>query len=122
MKTRGLKPSDIPILKEWAAASGFPYIEPVDAVVVVDEDDRPIMACAPRQIIELYLWADAGHAPPVKLHALRLLHDSMTPEMKRRGFGEVNAFIPPSIAEQFGRRLARSFGWVRNWPSFCKHL
>lgn len=122
MRTREIRPSDLPLLKQWAEASGFPYIEPVGATVVVDDEDRPIMACAPRRIIELYLWADSCQNPAVKLHAIRLLHDAMTPEMKRLGFDEVNAFLPPSIAEKFGRRLARTFGWVRNWPSFCKKL
>ena len=122
MKTRPVKPSDIPILKEWAADSGFPYIEPVNAMVVTDDEDRPIMACASRPIIELYLWADASRTPPLKLHALRMLHDDLAPIMKRQGFDEVNAFLPPTISQTFGRRLTRSFGWVKNWPSFCKKL
>ncbi len=122
MKARPIEPSDIPILKEWAGASGFPYIEPVNALVITDDDDRPIMACASRPIVELYLWADGERPAPVKLAALRMLHAELTPTMKQQGFNEVNAFLPPTIAETFGRRLVRSFGWVKNWPSYYKKL
>jgi len=123
MKTRPLQPSDVQLLARWAEASGFPYVEPNGGTyVVVDEEDRPVMACAPHQIMELYLWADPEQAPAVKLYALRLLHDGMIPAMQALGIHEVNAFLPPEIEWKFGRRLMRTFGWVRNWPSFAKRF
>lgn len=80
------------------------------------------MAAAPHIIVEMYLWADPSHPPTVKLHALRMLHDALIPEMKRRGFTEVNAFLPPEIERSFGRRLMRSFGWCKNWGSYFRIL
>lgn len=122
MRTRAITTTDAPILEAWAKSSGFPYIEPKEAFVVVDDEDHPIMACSPHQIIELYLWSDPSRTPALKLHALRMLHDTMIPEMKARGITEVNAFLPPDIERKFGRRLVRTFQWVRNWTSYCKLL
>lgn len=112
----------MPILEAWAKASGFPYIQPIEAMVVVDDEDHPIMACAPNAIIELYLWADPNQHPAAKLYALRMLHETMTPWIKGQGYSEVNAFLPPEIEGKFGRRLMRTFGWVRNFTSYCKIL
>jgi len=122
MRVRPIKPEDRPTLERWAHESGFPYIEPSEAWVVADEDDAPVMACAPQQIVELYLWVDRVQHPATRLHALRLLHDAMIPDLKARGIGEVNAFLPPQIDRKFGRRLMRTFGWVRNWASFARKL
>ena len=122
MNVRPIKPSDRPILERWAKESGFPYIEAIEVYVVADEDDQPVMACAPHQIVELYLWVDGAQHPAMRLHALRLLHDAMIPALKAQGIDEVNAFLPPEIERKFGRRLMRSFGWVRNWVSFARKL
>lgn len=109
-------------LEKWAKSSGFPYIEPDGAFIIADDQGNPIMACKPKQIVELYLWVDPNAAPLIKLHALRKLHDIMIPELKAQGISEVNAFLPPEIERKFGRRLMRTFGWVRNWISYCKVL
>lgn len=122
MKLRALLHSDKAILDKWAKASGYPYIEIEDAVVIADDDGNPIMACAPRTLVELYLWADPQQHPAAKLHALRMLHEKMAPWIKAQGYSEVNAFLPPEIERKFGRRLMRTFGWVRNWVSYCKIL
>lgn len=126
MRIRKLQDSDLPALRAMAEASGYPYPDLsnplIEAVhVVVDDQDQPIMACAAQRIVELYLFVspEATH-PAAKLHALRLLHDSMAAGLRAKGYGEANAFLPPSLAAQFGRRLERTFGWVRNWASWCR--
>lgn len=123
MRTRPVKPSDVPILDAWAKASGYPYPSNVgDCVCVVDENDQPIAACSPNMIVELYLWADPDQHPAAKLAAIRALHDSMIPMLRVEGISEVNAFLPPEIAAKFGRRLERTFGWVKNWQSWAKRF
>ncbi len=123
MTVRALKESDIPKLK--AMENGFPYIEPSKAeavLVVADDRDEPVMACAAERLAQLFLWIDHGLGPVAAKTALRLLHQEMTPKMKELGYDSVEAFLPPQIAEKFGRRLERSWGWIRNWPSWTQKL
>jgi hypothetical protein len=127
MKTRPLRSEDIPTLREFYTASGFAYDFPdlsrMEAVVVVaDEDDRPIMAVAAEKLVQLYLLASKDGHPATKLHAIRLLHSAMSAELIRLGYNGAEAFIPPSIASVFGRRLERTFGWVKNWRSWTIKL
>lgn len=108
-----------------AKASGFPYPESTAKLeallVVVDDEDRPLMAVGAKRICELYLWC--GKLPPlVTIHGLRLLHEAMSRELKRLGYDEVNAFLPPSICKKFARRLEKTFGWKPNWPGWTRGL
>lgn len=124
MTARPLRESDISILQEFARLSGFPYPEfdhpHIEAVVVVaDSEDRPIMAVAGKRLIELYLWANPVTSPTVKINALALLHQAMSQELRELGYTSVEAFIPENVSAKFGRRLERTFGWVRNqWKSW----
>ena len=127
MTVRQLRLSDIPILQEMAERSGFPYpdlnTEPLELVhVVVDDEDRPLMACAAKRILELYLWSGEFERPLAKVHALRLLHDTMSQMFRAKGYREANVFLPPVLASRFARRLEKTFGWVKNWPSWAKHF
>lgn len=134
MNVRPLRESDLPALKRMAEASGYPYPDlsnpMIESVFVVEgENGQIVMACAAERIVQLYLFASPETVkngqengqmhPAVKLHALRLLHDAMAPGLRAKGYTEANAFIPPSIDKAFGRRLSRTFGWVRNWVSWC---
>ena len=124
MRVRPLRDSDIPILKRLAESSGFEYpTNPsegnIEAVLVVEDEDATIvMACAAERLVQLYLWADPDRHPAAKLGALRLLHTEMSKVLREKGYHSVEAFLPPSIAKQFGRRLERTFSWVKNWPSW----
>ena len=74
-----------------ADQSGYPYpnpaLEPLTAMrVVVDDDDRPIMAAAARPILEMFVWCGKFERPHAALHALRLLHDDMAPLLKAKGW------------------------------------
>ncbi len=123
MTTRALQPSDIPILTKLSAESGFPYIDlrgpHIEAVQVIQDDKGKIIAAAAaHRITELYLWMGESD-PMVKLHALRMLHCSMAEELRKLGYQESNTFLAPNLVKSFGRRLMRTFGWQRNWDSFC---
>lgn len=120
MRCRPLLESDIPILRKMAADSGFPYPELDDpliesVIVVVDSSDVPIMACAAKRFIEGYLYLHPGTPPAVKLRALILLHQDMAIALRNIGYTELSVQVDESIADKFGRRLERTFGWVRNY-------
>ena len=126
MRTRPLYKSDIPILRAMAEASGHPYpglTESLEAVVVLaDDHDLPVMAVAAKRLVELYLWCGQGMTPHESVAALRLLHEGMIQELRAKGYNEANCFLPPQIAEKFGRRLRETFGWIRNWASFARRF
>ena len=126
MTIRPLRQSDLPLLAEIGKAHGFPYEDPTSAnieacLAVVDENGHLLMACAAERIVQLYLWS-TEFEPAAKLHAIRLLHKEMAIALRARGYNEADAFLPPTIAKRFGRRLERTFGWVRNWQSWCVHF
>ncbi len=127
MTIRPLQTSDIPALVALASASGFPYPEASDplleaVLVVVDDEDRPVMAAAAKRLVELYLWCGRGMTPHDSIAALRLLHDAMAEQLKTQGYNSVEAFLPLSVSKRFGRRLEKTFGWVRNWPSWTRGI
>lgn len=120
---RTLRQSDLPILREFADQSGYPYPDPTGTnietvLVIADEDDYPVMVCAAERIVQLYLWVDPARRAPVKFAALAALHRQMRPLLRRRGYTEANAFLPPGLEKAFGRRLQRTFGWCANWVSY----
>jgi len=129
MTVRTLRHSDIPMLEEMYRASGFEYEFPnlagpeFEAVhVVADEDGNPLCAVAAKRTIELYLLCVKFEHPATGIAAIRQLHATMTRALKAKGYSDANAFLPPRIEKSFGRRLMRTFGWARNWASYCFHF
>lgn len=128
MTVRDFKRSDLPALQEMAEASGCPYPECLDnpmieaISVVVDEKDRPIMACAVERIIQGYLFTSNQGHPAMRLHAMRLLHQEMAGKLRSLGYNSCEAFLPPKLELSFGKRLERCFGWTKNWSSWCRHF
>jgi hypothetical protein len=127
MTTRPLRDSDLPVLQRMAEASGFPYVYPrglkVEAVVVaVDETDQLIGAAMAHRLVEIYVLVDKAKHPAESMAALQALDAAMIRELRVKGYDSAECFLPPSIFKIFGRRLRRSFGWVENWPSLCKHF
>ena len=124
MTLRPLHLSDVPILNARAQASGYPYPSPDDSelILVIEAADGTIItACAAKKLIELYLWpSDAS--PATLAAALNLLHREMPKVLLSLGYTSAEAFIPPEIAGKFGRRLERSWGWVKNWSSWSRRL
>lgn len=128
MKVRPFRDSDASTLKAIGDASGFPYPEDlshphIEAVLVVTDDgDKIIAACAAKRLVELYGWFDPKATPSVKMAAIRLLHVNMGKCLRDRLYETAELFLPPSIAARFGRRLERSFGWAKNWTSWTRRL
>lgn len=126
MIVRDLKQTDISILRAMAQRAGYPYPDPTDSLelirVVADQDDKPLMAAAGKKLVELFLWPGELERPHASVHALRLLHLDMAETLKVRGYKSAEAFLPPAIADKFGRRLETTFGWKRNWASYGRVL
>lgn len=126
MTVRTLRKSDIPMLMGWHATEGYEYVFPdytsnaFEVVhVVVDEDDQPVVSAGAERILQLYLQCRPGTHALVKKRAIQLLHESLAPALREKGYSEINAFPPPHIADLFGKRLMKTWNWVKNWPSFC---
>lgn len=128
MRSRPATRADADFLNCCAEQSGYPYpnlddplIEAVE--IVVDSDGRSIMAVAAKRLVELYLYVDPHLKPHQKADALRLLHASMATRLRAKLYTSAECFLPPEIADKFGRRLERSFGWVRNaWRNWSREL
>lgn len=119
MRVRRLKESDMPVLQRMQEKNGYPYPDLnghlLEAVlVVVDEDDNPLMAAAAHRLVEIYLWCGEFEKPHAQLHAVRLLHETMAEVLRQKHYSSAEAFLPPALAEKFGKRLEKTFGWVRN--------
>ncbi len=125
MTIRPVEISDIPSLRNMHALSGLDYKFPdltsefMEAVLVIESDGVPVAACAAERIPQLYLWMEDDH-PAARMHYIKVLHDAMAKVLSSKGYHEANCFIPPQLERSFGRRLMRTFNWVRNWPSFAR--
>ena len=129
MQIRKLHPDDIPTLRAMYVTQGFEYEFPdlegplMEAVLVVEEDGGKILAAvAAERLVQLYfLCGDLDH-PATKLAVIRALHTQMADALRAKGYHSAEAFLPPPIAETFGKRLERTFSWKRNWPSWAKRF
>jgi len=124
MQVRNLQNSDIPILLDMHIKSGLEYEFPdlrsahMEAVkVVVSEDGIPLMAAAAERLLQAYLFCGEFEHPAAKLAAVTMLHHAMAPELRARGYRDLNAFVPPCLM-RFTRRLTKLFGWEPSWPGF----
>jgi len=123
--SRPFQPSDLLHVKQLAESLGHPdedFSRMIEhAEVIVDDDGRVVMALVARRTIYLDMLTDPSLTPAQKMYGLRLC-EAKLPVLADKGHREVLAFIDPSIAERFGRRLQRSFGWMRSRPCWCKRL
>lgn len=127
MKVRAFEERDRAALDRMARPTGFPYCAPdgpmvEECMVAVDVNDQPVAAVAAERILQVYGWLRQDMHPAAKMAAIRALHARLAPALLERGYSEVNAFLPPTVCERFGRRLERSFGWVKNWASWAVRL
>ncbi len=153
MLIREYQPGDLDALQALHAAQGFAYPFPdlsdplfVSKLVLEDaEPDAPDSepkeppgdasggteksariagALLLRLTAEAYLLLDPRSGTPrrrwKRFHAL---HAAAERDAWRRGLADVHAWLPPAIAQRFGRRLAQ-LGWVRDdaWTPFCKRV
>jgi hypothetical protein len=142
MRIREYQESDFDALRAIHAAQGFEYVLPdlgnplfLTKLVLTDQDATPgafsdepntkvLGAALLRLTAEAYLLLDprAG-TPRERWQWLLALHAAAEHDAWRRGLEDVHAWLPPSIAKKFGKRIA-SLGWIRDdtWPPYCKKL
>jgi hypothetical protein len=110
-------------------AQGFAYEFPdltgplMESVLVVEDESGKILAAvAAERLCQLYFLCGAVEHPAAKLAIIRSLHTQMADALRAKGYRSAEAFLPAPIAETFGKRLERTFGWTRNWESWCKNF
>jgi len=116
MLVRQYKESDLAALHRMHAQQGFDYPFPdladpifVSKLVVEDESGRAVMASLARLTCEMYLLADPEAGQPRDRFArLLALHDAGERDLLARGLDDAHAWLPPRIAQRFGRRIAPS--------------
>ncbi len=124
MKTRPMTAEDVPSIENLISASNLPYpslSSPlIETVQVVENDNGEIVAAfIAERLVQGYLLM-TSMPPHAKLHAIRMLHEAAPTTLKAKGYNGCEAYIPPSLAVKFGRRLERSFKWTQNWRSWNK--
>jgi hypothetical protein len=87
--------------------------------------DRLILGAAfLRLTAEAYLLLDPSRGTPrQRWQWLLALHAAAERHAWQRGLEDVHAWLPPPIAQKFGKRLAR-LGWLRDdaWTPYCRKL
>jgi hypothetical protein len=131
MQVRDLKYWDWPSVEQWHKQSGFDYplptppnfVEKPDksgflpgesfaAMKLVTDGDTPVCSGLARMTVEIYFIGDPTYGTPaMRLEMLRLLHNEIAAEMKKRRIRTAHAWLPPQLAKSFGRRLRKLFRW-----------
>ncbi|MGA7856187.1 MAG: hypothetical protein WCA15_22910 [Candidatus Acidiferrales bacterium] len=111
----------------------------VSKLVLEDDAGRVVMASLARLTCEMYLLVDRGgdqgvghgrlgHDAPLRggrerYAQMLALHAACEQDLLARGLDDAHAWLPPSIARRFGRRLA-ALGWIRDdgWTPYCFRL
>jgi hypothetical protein len=87
-------------------------------------EERVLGAALLRLTAEAYLLLDprAG-TPRERWQWLLALHAAAERDAWQRGLEDVHAWLPPPIAQKFGKRITR-LGWLRDdaWTPYCKKL
>ena len=113
------------------ASQGFDYAFPdlsdpifISKLILEDDTGRPVIAALARLTCEMYLLMDRreGNARQ-RWTQLLALHRAGEHDLLARGLDDAHAWLPPQIAQRFGRRL-ESLGWLRDntWTPYCKIL
>jgi hypothetical protein len=128
MLIRPYTESDFDALRRMHAEQGFDYPFPnlddpifVSKLVVEDDAGRTVMASLARLTCEIYLLADSGAGKPRdRFSQLLALHAAGERDILARGLDDAHAWLPPRVANRFGRRL-EALGWIRDnrWTPYC---
>ena len=139
MRIREYSEADLDALVALHRAQGFEYPFPdvndpifVSKLVVEDgkeggegnQSPKIVMAALARLTCEMYLLADPRSGTPRERYdRLLALHRAGAADLRARGLDDAHAWLPPSIAKRFGRRL-ESLGWLRDdaWTPYCRRL
>jgi hypothetical protein len=135
MLVRKYQDSDLAALRTIHSAQGFDYTLPdlsnplfVTKLVLSgapESHDRKIVGAALlRLTAEAYLLLDprAG-TPRERWQWLLALHAAAERDAWQRGLEDAHAWLPPPIAQKFGKRIAL-LGWQRDdtWTPYCRKL
>ena len=136
MLIREYTEGDLEALRSIHAAQGFDYTLPdlhnplfVTKLVLSDgnvakSSDRILGAAFLRLTAEAYLLLDPRAGTPCeRWQWLLALHEAARRDAWQRGLEDVHAWLPPPIAQKFGRRLER-LGWRRDdsWMPYSTRL
>ncbi len=121
MPIREYTEADQTALQEIHAAQSFDYQFPnlsnplfVSKLILEDPKHRIAMAALARLTCEIYLLADPNHGTPrTRFVNLLLLHRAAKQDLRIRGLEDAHAWLPPTIAKRFGKRLTQ-LGWTRD--------
>jgi hypothetical protein len=137
MQVREYRESDLATLRAIHEAQGFEYPLPdlsnplfVTKLILSNENEagapqeKIIGAALLRLTAEAYLLLDpkAG-TPRERWQWLLQLHAATERDAWQRGLEDVHAWLPPPIAQRFGKRITQ-LGWNRDdtWTPYCKRL
>ena len=87
-------------------------------------NDRILGAALLRLTAEAYFLLDPKTGTPrERWQSLLALHAATHRDAWQRGLEDVHAWLPPPIAQKFGRRL-HHLGWIRDdtYTPYCKRL
>lgn len=111
-------------IERMHAAQGFAYEAPdwdkVLVSAVIEVDGRIQMAAFLRKTAEGYLLFDptAEVRKRERLGQLLMMHKELVKPAARAGFDDLHCWLPPELADKFGKLLLH-LGWTRpEWPSF----
>lgn len=142
MLIREYHESDLDALRAVHAAQGFEYALPdlsnplfVSKLVLTRKDvgssdaaegqsGKVVGAALLRLTAEAYLLLDPGAGTPrERWQWLLALHAAAERDAWQRGLEDVHAWLPPTIAKRFGKRI-NTLGWIRDdtWTPYCKKL
>ena len=118
-------PAAIRELRSWMVNVDLPDpAELLDGKIEWQHDpdrlDRTMVVCS--SCAALVAPHSAEKRMPRAEAAWKLIHKGMAEHLRPLGYTSVEAFLPPSVSERFGRRLERTFGWVKNWPSWTRRF
>jgi len=152
MQVREYQESDLAELRAIHAAQGFAYplpdlSNPLFVTKLILSEGSPLISADPiaseesdaqsaptqqkilgaaflRLTAEAYLLLDprAG-TPRQRWQWLLQLHAAAERDAWQRGLEDVHAWLPPPIAQKFGKRITH-LGWRRDdtWTPYCKRL
>jgi hypothetical protein len=131
MNIREYAASDLDALRKIHSRQSFNYEFPdldnplfVSRLIQENAQGRITMGALARLTCEIYLLADPEHSTPrERLGNLISLQSAARSDLLRRGLEDAHAWLPPKIAQRFGRRLAQ-LGWTRDddWTPYSIRL
>jgi hypothetical protein len=118
VRLRELQAGDEEILRAAYLARGFeggwkPLSDVVAAVVVADDDDRPINLVAAHLVADVRTVVDQSFSTPaVREMAVIAAHDALMEQLRVMGITKASALLEGAVGRGFGKRMQRKRGWV----------